>query len=195
MLRQRHIRPPFFCFAGASPGNGRRPGVTLLEMMIVMVMVGILSSIAASRLDWLKYRADSAARGVLTDLANAQRLAVSLQANVRVTIPDPARMLIHEDLDDNGAVAPAERVRSAPLDDGFTFAKGTAADTPSPADPAALTVLTFRRDGSANRGGTFYLSGPGTDSTCRHCRAVVVTRATGRVVLYSNASGSWKRVD
>ncbi|MES2123963.1 MAG: type II secretion system protein [Gemmatimonadota bacterium] len=177
-----------------APGKGaRRAGLTLMEMMITLVVIGILSAIAASRLDWGKYRADSVGRGLLTDLANAQRLAVSLQANVRVTIPDPSRLQIHEDADDNGVADPGERIRSLPLDDNYRFAKGTAEDTPAPADPTALTVLTFRRDGSANRNGTFYLSGPGDDPTCHHCRALVVTRATGRVVLYSHASGAWKR--
>lgn len=174
---------------------GWRHGVTLIEMMIVIVMVGILSSIAASRLDYTKYRADSSGRAVLTDLANAQRLAVSLQSNVRVTIPDSARMLIHEDIDNSGGANGAERVRTVPLDNNFIFSKSTAEDTPSPADPTVLTVVTFRRDGSANRGGTFYLSGPGSDPTCSHCRAISVTRATGRVVLYSHATGAWTRAN
>lgn len=174
---------------------GARRGVTLLEMMIVLVMVGILSSIAASRLDWTKYRADSVARGVLAELANAQRLAVSLQANVRVTIPDNTRMQIHEDLDDDGGVDSGERVRNIPLDNAFTYSKGTAGDTPTPADPTALTTLVFRRDGSANRSGTFYLAGPGSDPACKHCRAIAVTRTTGRVVLYSYATGAWVRAN
>lgn len=195
MLRQRHIAPRANRCPGGTSRAGSRDGVTLLEMMIALVMVGILAGIAASRLDWVKYRADSAARGVLTDLANAQRLAVSLQANVRITIPDVARMQILEDLNDNGSTDSGERLRSLPLDNSFTFAKGTAGNTPSPADPTTLTVVTFRRDGSANRSGTFYLSGPGADPTCRHCRALTVTRATGRVVLYSHASGAWKRMN
>lgn len=193
MLQTRHTsRFPRTCLRPPPPS---RAGITLLEMLIALVMVGILSGIAASRLDWTRYRADSSARGVMTELANAQRLAVSLQANVRVTIPTPDRMLVHEDIDNNGAVGSTERVRSLPLDNHFVFAKSTAGDTPSPSDPTELTVLTFRRDGSANRSGTFYVSGPGTDTGCRHCRAVVVTRATGRVVLYSNASGGWKRAN
>ena len=77
-----------------------RRGITLLELMIALVMVGILAGIALSKLDYTKYRADSVARGVLTDLANAQRLAVSLQADVRVEIPYPSRMTILEDLND-----------------------------------------------------------------------------------------------
>ena len=66
-------------------------------------------------------------------------------------------------------------------------------DTPSPADPTELTGFTFRRDGSANRSGTLYISGPEYDPTCHHCRAVSLTRATGRVVIYSYATGAWKR--
>lgn len=195
MSRQSYIRLEATAAPMHRNGGRARDGVTLLEMMIALVMVGILTGIAASRLDWVKYRADSTARGVLTDLANAQRLAVSLQANIRVSIPDPARMLILEDLDDDGSAGVSERVRSLPLDNGFTYAKGNGGDTPSPTDATELSVLTFRRDGSANRSGTFYLSGPGADSTCHHCRAVTVTRATGRVVLYSHATGSWKRMN
>lgn len=195
MLHLRHTIAGHSQSPGATSLRGRRHGVTLLEMMIVLVMVGILSSIAASRLDYTKYRADSVARGVLTDLANAQRLAVSLQANVRVTIPDSSRMVIHEDIDNNGSAGGSERVRSLPLEYKFAFSKGTAGDTPSPSDPATLSLVVFNRDGSANRGGTFYLAGPGSDAGCRHCRAIVVTRATGRVVLYSYATGSWKRAN
>lgn len=177
------------------PRSGRRRGVSLLEMLVILGSVGILSLIAAARFDYTASRADSAARQVLIDLSDAHRLAVSIQSNVRVTISDRSRMLIHEDIDRNGSVGSAERVRSAPLDHAFTFSRGTAADTPSPADPTALTSLVFRRDGSANRGGTIYLSDPDDDLKCRHCRAVVVTQATGRVMLYSYATGSWQRDD
>lgn len=173
----------------------RRAGLTLIEMMLTLVVLGILAAIASSRLDWGKYRADSAGRGVLTDLSNAQRLAVSLQVDVRVSIPDPDGMVIHEDTDDDGVVGSSERIRHVRLDNGFIFAKGTAPGTPSPTDPTALTLLTFRRDGSANRNGTFYISGPGSDPTCHYCRAIAVARATGRVVLYSYATGSWKRAN
>lgn len=177
-----------------APAGGRR-GVTLLELLITIVMIGILSGIAASKLNWTRYRADAVARGVMSELSAAQRLAVSLQANVRVTLPATGRMQIHEDADNDGNVDSGERVRQLPLDHSFVFAKSTASDTPSPADATTLSTLVFRRDGSANRGGTFYISGPGSDPSCKNCRALAIARATGRIVYYSNASGSWKRAN
>ncbi len=172
-----------------------RRGVTLIELLIVIVLIGILSGIAASRLDWTRYRADAVSRGVMADLALAQRRSVSLQENVRIIIPDSARMQVHEDANDDNAVESGERVVTYPLDHNFIFAKGSAPDLSLAEDPTALTSLTFRRDGSANRSGTFYISGPGYDPNCKHCRAVAVSRATGRVTWYSYATGSWLRAN
>ena len=39
------------------------------------------------------------------------------------------------------------------------------------------------------------MHGPGDDTNCKHCRAVSITRATGRIVWYSYGSGSWKRAN
>ena len=173
----------------------RNRGVTLIELLIVIVLIGILSGIAASRLDWTKYRADAVSRGVMADLSLAQRRAVSLQENVRIIIPDSARLQVHEDANDDNAIESGERVVTYPLDHDFIFAQGSAPDLSLADDPTALTALTFRRDGSANRSGTFYISGPGYDPTCKHCRAVAVSRATGRVTWYSYATGAWQQAN
>ena len=170
-----------------------RSGVTLFEMLIVVVMIGILAGIAASRLDWGRYRADGVSRVVLAELSAAQRLAVSLQEDVIVTLPDSNRMRIHEDRNNNDAIDSDERVRMVVLDHRYKFGRGTMPDTPSPADPTELASVKFRRDGSADHGGTFYISGPEYDANCRRCRAVTLARATGRVVIYSYATGTWKR--
>jgi prepilin-type N-terminal cleavage/methylation domain-containing protein len=173
----------------------RHRGVTLIELLVVIVLIGILSGIAASRLDWTKYRADSVSRGVMAELALAQRRAVSLQENVRVIVPDSARLQVHEDANDDNAIETGERVVSYPLEHNFIFAQGSAPNLSLAEDPTAVTTLTFRRDGSANRSGTFYISGPGYDPTCKHCRAVAVSRATGRVTWYSYATGTWQRAN
>ncbi len=180
---------------GTRPTAWKRRGVTLIELLIVIVLIGILSGIAASRLDWTRYRADSVSRGVMAELALAQRRAVSLQEDVHVTIPDNGRMQVHEDANDDGVVESGERVVTYPLDHNFIFGKGSAPDLSLAEDPTALTSLTFRRDGSANRSGTFYITGPGYDPNCKHCRAVAVSRATGRVTWYSYATGSWLRAN
>lgn len=172
-----------------------RRGVTLFELLIVIVMIGILSGIAASRLDWTKYRADSVGRGVMAELAAAQRLAVSLQEDVRVTVVDSGRLQVHEDADDDGTIGLTERVRMVPLAENFSIGRGTAPDLPSPEDPTDLTLIVFRRDGTANRSGTIYVHGPGSDPACHHCRAVAIARATGRLVSYSYATGTWKRAN
>ena len=172
-----------------------RSGVTLLELLIVIVMIGILSAVALTRLDWKRYQADSAGRGAMAELATAQRLALSLQSNMVITLPDSGTMQVLEDKNNDGAATSGERVRNVPLDNHFYFGTGGAPQVPAPDDGTPITSVTFHRDGSADRSGTFYLHGPGYDPNCRHCRAVSIARATGRVVWYTNASGTWKRAN
>jgi hypothetical protein len=163
-------------------------------MMLVLVIMGILTGIATTRLDWNGYRADSISRVVLGEISQAHRLAISLQNDVRITA-QATRLLIHEDTDNNGTVNGAERVTVAALEHGFRFARNGAAPVPAPDDPTELSAVVFRRDGSASRGGSFYLAAPVTaaDSSCKYCRAVAVSRATGRGVWYTLSSGTWRR--
>src|SRR5450631_4352684 len=91
-------------------------GVTLLEMLVVITMIGILSAVAMTRLDWTRYRADAAGRGTMAELATAQRLALSLQANMVITFPDSSRMKIVEDANNDGLASNGERVRYVVLD-------------------------------------------------------------------------------
>jgi len=83
--------------------------VTLLELMIAIVMIGILCAIGLTRLDWKRYQADSAGRGVMGELATAQRLALSLQSNMVITLPDTNRMQVVEDKNNDGAASSGER--------------------------------------------------------------------------------------
>ena len=114
----------------------------------------LLAGITATRLDWTRYRADAVARGVQADLSQAQRTAVSLQANVRVTRLAADRLQVHEDANNNGTVEGGERVTVSVLEHGFTLDQGTMAALPAPAAGSELAAVTFRRDGTASTSGT-----------------------------------------
>lgn len=170
-------------------------GVTLFELMLVVTIVGILSGIALTRLDWTRYRADAAGRTVMAELASAQRLGLSLQANIVITFPDSTRMMVLEDIDNSGTPSAGERVHYVTLNDNFAFGWVNTPPIPDPDATVMLTSLVFHRDGSSDASGTVYLHGPGYDPDCRHCRAVSITRATGRIVWYTFASGAWTRAN
>lgn len=181
------------------PSRGRLDhgarGVTLFELMLVVTIIGILSGIALTRLDWTRYRADAAGRTIMAELASAQRLGLSLQSNIVITFPNSTRMMVLEDIDNSGTPSAGERVHYVTLNDNFAFGRANAPDVPNPDAATMLTGLVFHRDGSSDASGTVYLHGPGYDPNCRRCRAVSITRATGRIVWYSLASGAWRRAN
>jgi type II secretion system protein H len=67
-------------------------GFTLVELMIVIAIMGIMSSIAAPNFThyMAERRLNGAARTVMSDLMNARMLAVTLNRNVQVTFPTSA---------------------------------------------------------------------------------------------------------
>jgi Tfp pilus assembly protein FimT len=165
-------------------------------MLVVVVMIGILAGITASKLDWGRYRADSTARGLLAALSQAQRTAVSLQTDVRVTVTGSGGGIqIHEDANNNAAADVGERVTTHDLDNDYRIGKRAMSALPAPAEPDELTALVFRRDGSASLSGSMYVGPPVLGDNCKYCRAVSIQRATGRTVSWSHASGTWVRAD
>jgi Tfp pilus assembly protein FimT len=171
-------------------------GFSLTEMLILIVMLSILAALALPRLDYVRYRVNTDARNVMMTMAYAQRLAVSLQHNVQVTI-DAANRQVRtlEDRNDDGQFTADERVRGFQLTEGVIFDRNGAPALPAPAPNNEVTQITFWRDGSANTAGVIFLNttrgvarGDNEDS-----RALEIVRSTGRTTWWTYTGGAWRR--
>jgi len=171
-------------------------GFSLIQMLIILVMLGILALLAFPKLDFMRYRVNADARSVTMTLAYAQRLAVSLQHNVQVTI-DPANRQIRtlEDKNDDGTYSSDERIRGFSLSDGVVFDRNGAPDLPAPAATNVLEAVTFWRDGSANTAGVIFLNTTRgvAKRTNEDARGLDIVRSTGRATWYTYTGGSWRR--
>lgn len=185
-----------------------RDGLTLVELIMIVVIIGLVSAVALPRINLESYKVSSAVQGVNSALSYAQRLAVSLQSDVRVAFDVPnQRLRIHEDQNNNGTIDANERVRYTNLSDGVVFGKGGAAaitystggvganDINLTKMQGAFPVIIFRRDGSSSENGGFYLTTRKavTSGSTKQSRAAEIIRATGRVIWYNYGSGAWTR--
>jgi Tfp pilus assembly protein FimT len=164
------------------------------ELLWVIVILGIIAGLALPRLDWIRFRINAEARNVALQLAYAQRLAVSLQHNVLVTVDHAnRRMTVDEDANNDGLYGANERRRVILLQDGVNFESNGVATLPAPSPSNELTLITYRRDGSADQAGVVYLNtlrGVALGNN-KDARALEIVRSTGRAFWYSYTSGSW----
>jgi prepilin-type N-terminal cleavage/methylation domain-containing protein len=180
-----------------------RRGVTLIEVLVAIAMVAILAAIALPRLDIEGYKVSSAVREVTTTLTYAQRLAVSLQHDVRVSFDSSNnRLRVHEDTDNDGVMDNTERVTFTPLDNAVQFGRGATPAFTFGANTfnfnglqAGLPMIVFRRDGSASENGGFYLNARKAVASGIQLktRAGQIIRSSGRITWFSYGSGSWQR--
>jgi Tfp pilus assembly protein FimT len=171
-------------------------------MLTVIVIIGIMTSIAIPRSRLTTYRASSGAQVVATTLVYAQRQAISRQADTRVAFDVANNELrIHEDADNDNVIDANERVTMAALPEGITFGRGSAPARPMGGAAVNFTrtqgmlpIVTFHRDGSASENGGVYVTTIDGLSVGRteDVRAVEVSRATGRAAWFSYATGAWK---
>lgn len=169
-------------------------GYSLGELLWVIVIISVVAGLAVPRLDWMKYRVNAETRNIAMQLTYAQRLSVSLQHDVRVTLDHTTRrLLVDEDRDNNGSYGSGERRRVVQLDDGVNFERNGVTTLPAPLPTNELTTIIYRRDGSADQGGVVYLNTNRGVSlgTNKDARALEIVRATGRATTYSFVSGSW----
>lgn len=181
-----------------------RAGFSLMELMVVIVMIGIMASMAVSRINVTKMKVNSEARNLASTLTYAQRLAISLQCDVRVAFDvATGRISILEDQNDNGIADAGERVRVVALENGVIFGRASAPALPGlGAGPVSFTrtlgglpAAIFHRDGSSAEAGGLYLTSARSvaASLANETRAIDITRATSRVTRYTYVSNTaWK---
>lgn len=188
-----------------------RRGVTLLELMVVLVLMGVTAGLAIPRLNLSQYRADAAAQQVRSVFQTAQRTSLTRQYDVIVSV-DTIRggLRIAEDVNNNGAIELSEWKFWRPPGEGNRFSVPPAGVTPGSGAtyrPIASAVVgsaikmvdglpsvIFHRDGSTSSSMEVYMS-----STYRRrvdYRGITLTRSTGRSELYrlagSGAAATWQ---
>jgi Tfp pilus assembly protein FimT len=181
---------------GLRSGASGSRGNTLGELLWVIVILSIVAAFAIPKLDWLGFRLNGETRNMTLQLAYAQRLAVSLQHNVQVTIDHSAReLIIHEDANNDGAYATTERRRVVQLEPGVNFERNGVPDLPPPSSTPELLRILYRRDGTADRAGVIFINSDRgvRGRTNADARAIEVVRATGRGFWWRYLGGNWSR--
>jgi prepilin-type N-terminal cleavage/methylation domain-containing protein len=176
-----------------------RRGFSLTELIFVMLIVGIVASIAIPRIDFNRARVNSNALSMTTRLMAAQRLSVLRQHNVRLSFDvDAGTVTSHEDRDNDGSRDPDETLTQWALEEGVVFglsgAPGMGAQQTAIAfepDADGLPTMSFHRNGSTSEEGFIYLTSKSGSET--HARALRVRRSTGHTECWSYRTLTWER--
>src|SRR6476620_9128427 len=103
-----------------------RPGFTMAELMVVVVIAGMMIALAIPRIDTTKWRADAIATIVRTTLQYAQRQAITRQHDMVVSFDTTGqRIRTFWDGDNSGTITGTERVTWRGLDVGILFTDPT----------------------------------------------------------------------
>src|SRR4051812_10930476 len=99
-----------------------RRGFTLAELMVVVVITGMMITLAIPRVDTTKWRADAIATIVRTTLQYAQRQAITRQHDMVVSFDTTGdRIRTFWDANNSGTLNSSERVTWRGLDVGVLF--------------------------------------------------------------------------
>jgi prepilin-type N-terminal cleavage/methylation domain-containing protein len=179
-----------------------KPGFTMIETLLVLVIIGVVAAIGLPKLDVYKYRSDATAVMIRSLMMQAQREAVVGQHDLIVSIDTTRhRLVLGFDKNNDGSIATSERIRTQALPDDSKFMTPTSPlGTPGlnsygPIRAEKVTTLSslpsviFRRDGSVNT--TLELYTTSARNKAKDWRVTTVVQATGRTEYQRWNGASW----
>lgn len=183
----------------------RSAGMTLVEILTVVSIIGLLALIALPNVNLSRIRAKSSIQSAGTALLASQREAVARQHNIVVMLDVPGSALrILYDSTNDATQNSNERVRPVPLGEEVVFGLPSGVTARSFGSTISFTTTVngmpaavFYRNGSAKESGGLYLTtakamggirGHGAETW-----AMELVRATGRAEWYRWNGTTWLR--
>lgn len=183
-------------------------GFSLVEMLMVIILIGLMTSFALPRINLSRIRSKGAIQALGTTMLAMQREAIAKQHNMVVIIDAAGRRLrIVYDSTNDVRLNNNERSRSIPLGEEIVFGRpATVTARPFGGNPinfvavegsSNLPAIVLYRNGSAQEFGGLYLSTvkamAGAPGHGNETWAMEMTRATGRAEWLRWNGSTWIR--
>jgi type II secretory pathway pseudopilin PulG len=180
----------------------------MVEMLMVIVIIGIVATIALPRINLSRIRSKAAIQTLGTTMLALQRDAIAKQHNIVIMIDAASRSFrVLYDSTNDIRISTNERVRMVPAGEEIVFGKPAAVPARSfGANPVNFTTteqstglpaIVLYRNGSAKEAGGIYLSTvkamAGVPNHANETWAMEIVRATGRAEWLRWNGTSWVR--
>jgi prepilin-type N-terminal cleavage/methylation domain-containing protein len=185
-----------------------KSGFTLIELLIVIVMIGIVTSIALPKVNLSRIRSKAAIQALGTTMLALQRDAIARQHNIVVMIDTATSSLrVLYDSTNDLTINNNERQRTIYLGEEVVFGRPSGVTArafgTSPVNfttveiSTSLPAIVLYRNGSAQEFGGLYLSTPkamaGAPGHIGETWALEMIRATGRAEWLRWNGTTWIR--